>query len=427
MSGNGRPSASSWVVSRHLRESVLAALADTRVVVVLGARQVGKSTLLEQVAADEGDRRLITFDNEATRRGAIEDPTGFIAELGGSRVAIDEVQRAPEVLLAIKRSVDQDQRPGRYLLTGSANILTASTIADALTGRAEYLWLWPLSQAELHDAPPGLIGGLFAGSPPRCNDAPVGRGAYAEMLLQGGFPAARRRSAERRVAYFRSYLATVLDRDLSTIARVHDRANIRRLLDVIAAGTGSPLNLARYSRDLGVGANTVRAHIDLLETLFLVHRLPAWHSSALGRLAKSPKLHVLDSGLLAYLLSADEERMRADDRVAGALVETFVVMELVRQVSADPDPPRMFYVRDRDGREVDLLLERRDGSVVGIEAKASATVGREDFRGLRHLRERLGERFAFGALFYTGPDTVPFGERLAAIPLQGLWFSRADR
>jgi predicted AAA+ superfamily ATPase len=202
---------------------------------------------------------------------------------------------------------------------------------------------------------------------------------------------------------------------------VHDRANVRRLLDAIAATSGSPLNLNRLSRDLGVGANTVRAHVDLLETLFLVHRLPAWHSSVLGRLARAPKLHVLDSALLAYLLSASEGRVGVDDRVAGALVETFVVMELVRQASADPDPPRMFHFRDRDGREVDLVLERRDGSVVGIEAKASATAGRDDFRGLRHLRERLGERFAYGALVYTGRDTVPFGERLAAVPLQGLW------
>jgi uncharacterized protein len=411
------------VLERHLGASVRTALLDTRVVVVLGARQVGKSTLLERIAAEEGDRRVVTLDDEATRRGAVDDPTGFVAELG-TPVAIDEVQRAPDLLLAIKRSVDEDQRTGRYLLTGSANILTASTIADALTGRAEYLWLWPFSQAELHSTFPGVIAELFAGSPPMCSDAPVGRRAYAQMFVEGGFPEARRRSSERRAAFFRSYLATVLDRDLSTIARVHDRANVRRLLDAIAATSGSPLNLNRLSRDLGVGANTVRAHVDLLETLFLVHRLPAWHSSSLSRLARAPKLHVLDSGLLAYLLSASAERASVDDRVAGALVETFVVMELVRQASADPDPPRMFHFRDRDGREVDLVLERRDGSVVGIEAKASATASREDFRGLRHLRERLGERFAYGALIYTGRETVPFGERLAAVPLQGLWNGR---
>ena len=241
------------------------------------------------------------------------------------------------------------------------------------------------------------------------------------MLTAGGFPEARRRAGARRVRFFDSYLDTVLERDLQTIARVHDRANVRRLLGAVAAVSGSALNLDGLARDLGIAANTVRAHLDLLETLFLVHRLPAWHSNLLSRLVKAPKLHVVDSGLLAYLLSANAERVCTDGQIAGAVIETFVVMEVVRQASVDPDPPRAYHFRDRDGHEVDMVLERRDGTIVGIEAKASATAGREDFHGLRLLRERLGERFAFGALLYTGPATVPFGDRLAAIPLQGLW------
>jgi uncharacterized protein len=409
------------LVARHLWARVQAALADTRVVVVLGARQVGKSTLVTQIAKSEPEQRLIiTLDDEATRRGAIEDPTGFVADLQGP-VAIDEVQRAPDLLLAIKQSVDEDQRPGRFLLTGSANILTAPTIADALTGRAEYLRLWPFSQAELRAAPPGLIAALFEGRAPQVAHAAGGRRAHAQMLVAGGFPEARRRSADRRVPFFDSYLDTVLDRDLGSIARIHDRANVRRLLDALAATTGSALNLDGLSRDLGIAANTVRAYVDLLETLFLVYRLPAWHSNLLSRLVKAPKLHIVDSGLLAYLLSANAERVWRDPQIAGALIETFVVMEIVRQASVALDPPRAFHFRDRDGHEVDMVLERRDGTIVGIEAKAAATAGRADFYGLRLMRERLGERFAFGALLYTGGATVPFGDRLAAIPLQGLW------
>lgn len=387
---------------------------------LLGARQVGKSTLVAQIAAGEPTRLVITLDDEARRRGAIEDPTGFVADLD-TPVAIDEVQRAPGLLLAIKQSVDTDQRPGRYLLTGSANILTTPTIADALTGRAEYLRLWPFSQAELRGAPPGLIAALFAGRAPQVLDAPSGRRAHAPMLVAGGFPEARRRSPDRRVPFFASYLDTVLDRDLGSIARVHDRANVRRLLDALAATTGSTLNLDGFSRDLGIAANTVRAYVDLLETLFLIYRLPAWHSNLLSRLVKAPKLHIVDSGLLAYLLSANAERVWSDPQTAGALIETFVVMEIVRQLSVDPDPPRAFHFRDRHGHEVDMVLERRDGAVVGIEAKAAATAEPSDFHGLRLMRERLGERFAFGALLYTGPATVPFGDRLAAVPLQGLW------
>ena len=316
MSALDSPSPRARLLSRDLRANVQAALADTRVVVVLGARQVGKGTLVAQIAAGERDRRVITLDDEATRRGAIEDPTGFVADLR-TPVAIDEVQRAPDLLLAIKQSVDADQRPGRYLLTGSANILTAPTIADALTGRAEYLRLWPFSQAELQGVPPRLISALFAGAPPMIAGAASGRRAHAEMLLAGGFPEARRRTSARRAAFFDSYLATVLERDLRTIARVHDRANVRRLLDALAATAGSPLNLDGLSRDLGIAANTVRAHADLLETLFLVHRLPAWHSNLLSRLVKAPKLHILDSGLLAYLLSVDEDGICSDGWSAG--------------------------------------------------------------------------------------------------------------
>jgi predicted AAA+ superfamily ATPase len=414
------PALDEQLLPRHLAESVRLALEDTRVVVVIGARQVGKSTLVEQFARGEPPRRVVSLDDDIMRRTAIEDPTGFIADLETPAV-IDEVQRAPNLLLAIKRSVDIDQRPGRFLLTGSANILTAPTIADALTGRTEYLRLWPFSQAELRHSPPHFIASLFAGRPPRIRDAASGRQAYASLLVAGGFPEAVRRHGTRRRHFFDGYLDAVLERDLATIARVHDRANVRRLLEAIAATTGSPIRMDGIARALEVATNTVRAHIDLLETLFLVYRLPAWHSNRLKRLAKAPKLHVVDSGLLAHLLQANAERAVSDGHVIGALAETFVVMEVVRQAAVDDDPPRLFHVRDREGHEVDLLLERRGGTVVGIEVKAAATAGPADFHGLKLLRDRLGDRFAFGTVLYTGSATVPFGDRLAAVPLAALW------
>jgi predicted AAA+ superfamily ATPase len=420
MSSQIGPHSTVAFIPRHLAEHVRVALTDTRVVVVLGARQVGKSTLVEQVARDEPSRPLVSLDDDVTLRGALDDPTGFIADLN-TPVVIDEVQRAPDLLLAIKRSVDIDQRPGRFLLTGSANLLTAPTIADALTGRTEDLRLWPLSQAELRSQPPRLIGSLFSGEAPRVYDAESGRGAYAEMLVAGGFPEAMRRSDDRRASFFDSYLDTVLERDLATIARVHDWVNTRKLLTAVAATTGSVVKLDSLSRDLGISSNTVGTYLSLLEMLFLVHRLPAWHSNRLKRLVKAPKVHIVDSGLLAHLLDANSERVLADGAITGAMVETFAVMEIVRQAAVDLDPPRLYHFRVRDRHEVDLVLERRDGSIVGIEIKATASAGSSDFRGLRLLRDRLGARFAFGALLYTGPATVPFGDRLAAVPLSGLW------
>lgn len=420
MSASGPSPVRPTLVSRHLTVNVRLALEDTRVAVILGARQVGKSTLIEQIAASEPHRTIVTLDNPQTRQAALEDPTGFIADLV-TPAAIDEVQRAPALMLAIKESVDRDQRPGRYILTGSANLLTAPTIADALTGRTEYLRLWPFSQAELHGTPPRLIDALFAGRPPRIVDAESGRRPHAEPIVAGGFPEVQRRSSARRSRFFDTYVDTVLDRDLGTIARVHDSANVRRLLYAIAATTGSPLNVEGISRDLDITANTIRAHVDLLEMLFLIHRLPAWHTNLLSRLTKAPKLHIIDSGLLTYLLGADARRVVADGRIGGAAIETFGVMEIVRQAAAHPDPPRLFHLRDQRGHEVDLVMERRDGTIVGIEIKASATTGPNDFRGLKLLRDRLGERFVYGVIIHTGSRTLSFGDRLAAVPLAALW------
>lgn len=389
-------------------------------VIILGPRQAGKSTLAQQIASAEPKREVLTLDRAATRRAAIDDPTGFLADLD-TAVAIDEVQRAPELLLAIKEAVDRDQRPGRYLLTGSANLLTAPRVADTLAGRAEYLRLWPFSQAELHGIRSGFITALFAGRPPRIADAEPGLRPFADMLIAGGFPEALRREGVRRNRFFEAYVRTVVERDLASIARVHDQANVQRLLRAVAATSGWPVNVEGLARDLGLAANTIRAHLDLLETLFLVYRLPAWHSNLLARLVKAPKLYVTDSGLLAHLLRSSADRAVADGRIAGALLETFAAMEIVRSASVDDDPPELFHFRDRWGHEVDLVMERRDGTIAGVEVKASATPGPKDFRGLKLLRDRLGDRFVFGVVLHTGSRTLPFGDRLAAVPLAGLW------
>lgn len=408
------------MIERHLRSLVLEALGDTRVVVVVGARQVGKSTLVQQIATTDRPATVLTLDDQATRGAALEDPTGFVAGLRPP-VVIDEVQRAPDLLLAIKVRVDRDPAPGQFLLTGSANILTAPRIADALTGRAEYLCLAPFSQGELAGKREGFIAGLFAGRWPQLASDDVGRAAYARRLAAGGYPAAYGRSPARRERFFSSYLDSIIDRDLATIAEVQDSANVRRLLTALAATSGSLTSYDGLGHDLGVSANTVRAHAALLQTLFLAQRVPAWSSNLLSRVVKAPKTYIADCGLLCHLLGAGEQRIADDGTVAGIVFETFVVTELARQIAWQEDPPSQYHYRDRDGREVDVVLERRDGSVVGIEVKSAASVSTSDFRGLRLLRDKLGERFKAGVLLYTGPSTVPFGDRLAAVPLAGLW------
>ncbi|HWK28679.1 MAG TPA: ATP-binding protein [Solirubrobacter sp.] len=399
---------------------MLEALADTRVVVVIGARQVGKSTLVQHIAGERMGAAVLSLDDAGTRQAAASDPTGFVAD-HSTPLVIDEVQRAPDLLLAIKARVDTEQRPGQYLLTGSANILTAPRIADALTGRAEYLRLGPLTQSEVHGAGGTLVSDLLDGRWPRALGVGVGRTAYAETVAAGGYPDARERSAVRRARFFGSYLDTVIQRDLRSIAQVHDQDNVRRILSAIAAVSSSLMNVESLARDLGLPASTVRAHTSLLETLFLTVRLPAWSTNLLNRTIRTPKVFVADSGLLCHLTGAAPERLIADGNLAGPAFETFVVTELLRQAEWQEDVPRAFHFRDRDGREVDLVLERRDGSVAGVEVKAAASVTSADFRGLRHLRDKLGDRFKAGVVLYTGEHALPFGDRLAAVPISGLW------
>ena len=264
---------------------------------------------------------------------------------------------------------------------------------------------------------PGLANGAF----PSVTDAPVGRKAYAEILARGGYPEIQERPANRRQRFFESYVEGILDRDLASLGDVADRAVVARLLQAIGATSAEELNIERLSSTLGTPATTVRRHIELLEMLFLIRRLPAWSNNLLARSIKRPKVHVADTGLLASLVGADERRIDADLGLGGMFFETFVAMELHRQISWLDDRPALFHFRDRDQREVDIVLEHRDGSVSAVEVKSAATVRERDLRGLKHLRDKLGERFKAGALLYSGASTVSFGDRLAAVPLSGLW------
>jgi len=408
------------LLQRHIRRDLLEALGDTRAVALLGARQVGKSTLVADLVASEYPARLISLDDDATASAARADPTGFIADITGP-AAIDEIQRAPELLLAIKRRLDADQSRGQFLLTGSANILSLPTVADALPGRVEYLTLWPFSQGELNSVQESFIDGLFDGRAPKLSGMPVGRAAIAPMLVTGGYPELQDRSARGRTRFFSSYVASIIGRDLDDIANVRNVENIERLLFVIAARSGGLTSFHGIGGDLGLDANTVRAHAKILEDLFLVRQLKPWHVNLGSRQIKSPKTYIVDSGFLAYLIGANEGRIAQDGAIAGTMLESFAVMELLRQADWARQPVQLFHYRDKQQREVDVVIERHDGQVVGVEIKASATPATGDFTGLRYLRDKLGDRFKRGVVLHTGADTLPFGDRLAAVPISGLW------
>jgi predicted AAA+ superfamily ATPase len=373
------------------------------------------------VAADEHPARYVTLDDQVALELAREDPTAFVA--GQDRLAIDEVQRAPDLLLAIKRVVDLDPRPGRFLITGSANVITHPRIADALPGRVDYMTLWPFSQSELIERSPSFLENAFAGVETPVEDPPLGREGYAELVAKGGFPEAIGATSARRRRFFAGYVGSILGREIDELGSVRDPEASSRILRLAAARSGALTNLSAIGRELGLDHKTVGNHLHALEQLFLLIRLPAWHANLGHRVVRSAKLHVTDTGMLCALIGADAKRLIEDGELAGSAFETFAVSELIRQASASDLSPELSFhhYRDQPGNEVDLVIERSNGEVVGIEVKASATPRPRDAAGLKLLRDKLGERFRQGFLLHLGPAPIPLGDRLSALPLAALW------
>jgi uncharacterized protein len=404
---------------RNVRGLVLEALGDTRIVFVTGARQVGKTTLTREIASGPHPMRALTLDDQATREAAITDPAGFVGGLAGP-VLIDEIQRAPDLLLAIKDAVDRDPTPGRYLLTGSTNLLTSKRINDALTGRIEAIRLWPLEQAEIHGGSMNFADALRAAAPPAVTGAPVGRDALRGFLSAGGYPEARLRKGRRRGRWFENLLATALDRDLRDISDAVKTDAMPGLLRLLASQAANLLSYRAVGARLGLHHRTVKSYVGLLEQMFLVRRLPPWRPGLGAREVQAPKIYVVDTGLMAHLLGAVDERIAGDDQITGKIVENFVASELTKHAEWAAEPVRLFHYQ-REREDVDLVLEWNDGSIAAIDVKSRATVRHDDWKWLTKLRDRRGSRFRAGVVVYTGEQTVPLGDRLWAVPLSGLW------
>ena len=393
------------------------ALADTPVVLIVGPRRAGKTTLARKMA-EEG-RTYITLDDRTVLDAALSDPNGFIRGL--DRAIVDEIQRAPDLLLAIKRSVDEDRRPGRFLLTGSANVMTLPRVADSLAGRIETIRMLPLARAEIAGTAPTFLERLFEGRLEGERKAVIGDD-LVRLALLGGFPEAIERESERRrQAWARSYLTSVLTRDLRDIAEIERLAELPKFVRLLAEYSGRLVNYSQFGSEIDVSHKTGQRYVALLEQVFLVSTLQPWYTNALKRIAKTPKLHFLDSGLLAAVRGLSFDRVRADRSELGALLESFVFSEVLKLMTASDLRLAAYHFRDRQMREVDIVLERDDGTIAGIEVKAAATVTSGDFAGLRTLADACKERFACGVVLYDSADFVPFGDNLAAAPLSCLW------
>ncbi len=406
---------------RNITLKILDALSDTPVVFIRGARQTGKSTLVQKIASEQYSAHYITLDNAAAFSSALSDPAGFIAGLEKPLI-IDEVQRSPELLLAIKEDVDRNRAPGRYLLTGSANVLAMPRVADALTGRVEILTLWPLSQGEIDGKKENFLSAAFSPGPGKCL-LPVNEGdALSGIISCGGYPEPLKRpDSARKAAWFDSYVMTIIDRDIKDLAHLHDVAAIPPLLKLLAARAGTLFNQSELSRNTGIANATLSRYIHMLETLFLMRMRPAWSMNIGKRLVKSPKTFFIDTGLACHLTGMAFNRFEADHGAAGSLVENFVVSELLKQASWFDLPVALYHFRSQTGQEVDIVIEDNAGRIVGIEVKYSAAPVERHFNGLKLLRDRLGERFLRGILLYAGRECLPFGAKLFACPIHSLW------
>lgn len=407
---------------RHLHGPLAEALADTPVVVVAGPRQAGKSTLAARVV-EEAQGTWLTLDDAAVLDAARTDPVGFVRGRHGL-VGIDEAQRVPELLLAIKAEVDAARRPGRFLLTGSTRLLGAPRLADSLAGRMEALTLWPFAQAELDggSGAPALIDSAFGEALSDLHPPAVSRSEVLERAGAGGFLPALDRTGRRRTAWFDSYVAGVIDREVRALTDATYLRELPRLLRLCAARTSGELNITDLARDLGLARSTTDSYLAHLETVFLIQTVPAWSTNLTARVVRRPKVTIADTGLAARLLGG---RLSSDPELAGRLVETFVVGELRAQAEWSQTRPSLFHYRDRDGAEVDLVLESGEGRVVGVEVKAGATVRAEDLGGLRLLERRLGADMAAGIVLCTAPEPRHLGGRLWILPISALWHPTA--
>ena len=402
---------------RFVEHRAKEALSDTPVVLIVGPRRAGKTTLVQKIGVD--GRTYVTLDDQTVLDAARSDPAGFIR--GFDRAIVDEIQRAPDLLLAIKKTVDEDYRPGRFLLTGSANVLTLPKVADSLAGRMETIRMLPLARAEIKARAPSFLDRLFKSALLSTQDAIVGDD-LVQLVLLGGFPEAIRRESERRRQdWARAYLTSVLTRDLKDIAEIEKLTELPKFVRLLSEYSSQLVNYSQFGGSIGVSHKTGQRYVALLEQVFLVATLQPWYTNALKRIAKTPKLHFLDTGLLATARGLTFDRVKADRGAFGALLETFVFSEIMKLMSASDLRLTPYHFRDQQMREVDIVLERDDGMIVGIEVKASATVKSGDFGGLRTLAEACGDRFAYGVVLYDSTDVVPFGDRLAAAPLSTLW------
>lgn len=403
---------------RNIKSQLEKAITRSPVVLVTGARQTGKSTLVKELGQQHGYTYL-SLDNLQTLQAAKSDPAAFIAGIT-KPIIIDEVQRVPEIFLAIKEDVDNQRTNGRYILTGSANPLLIPNLGDSLAGRMEIIRSMPLSQGELHNTTETFIDTLFAGKVPELGK-PMSRSALAERIITGGFPTMQSKDTTDQEHWMEGYIDTLLQREVQELSRVEDITRLPTLLKYLATMAGSLVNVAEVSRKTQIPAASLHRYLALFQTLFILNLQPSWSPNLGMRVVKASKLYLLDSGLLAHLLGINHARAMDNPVLMGPIIENFVVNELYKQATWSKLRVTVHQWRMENGIEVDIVLEDRAGNVVGIEIKSNENARPSDFNGLKALQEKIGNKFVQGIVLYQGTQMTPFGAGLTALPISTLW------
>ena len=409
--------------TRHAEFMILEALRDTPVVFIAGPRQVGKTTIAKQLMAKGKTDKwtYFTLDDRAQLEIAGSDPIGFIRNLPATRIVIDEVQRLPELFVAIKQAVDEQRQNGRFLLTGSANSMLLPKLSDALTGRMETVPLMALSECEILDRKPTFLNKLLNLEPLAAHDVRI-RDHIVERLVTGCFPVPLLRTGERRrQAWYRQYVDMMIQRDILDMSNIDYPELMNKLLKALAICSGQLLNLSELGNRLDINLNTVKKYIGLLEQLYLVERIPAWHGNEYKRLVKTPKVNLIDTGLICAIRSLNRNKLILNPGQIGNILESFVCNELRKQTVWLDEKVNFFHYRDKDKVEIDLIIENSLGDCFAIETKASATLRAQDFSPLKRFRNIAGQRFQTGILLYDGDHTTAFGDNLFAVPIGALW------
>lgn len=410
----------SQLYPRYSKESIETALTDTPVIFIMGPRQCGKTTLVKSLMKKNG-WQYINLDDAAQLAIAKSDPTAFVRNLFAKHIVLDEIQRAPELLISIKQAVDENRIPGKFLLTGSANALLQPQVSDSLAGRIESIPIYALSECEIQTIKPTFLSKLLSQIAPISKHTRI-RDYLIKRIITGCFPEPLQRQSEKRIqVWYNQYVNSLIQKDIKEIDHVEHPEKALKLLKLSAHYSSQLVNFTEFGNQLNLDRGTIKKYLGLLQQLFLLHELPAWHTNFYKRLIKTPKLHLADTGLICALQNINHDYLLKNPQKIRALLETFVINELRKQASWLDENLSFYHYRDKDQSEVDCIIENSAGECFAIEIKAKATLVPSDFKGLHKFKEIAGKHFKIGILLYDGDHTTAFSENLFAVPIGALW------